>query len=111
MTKTDKQFIKGLFNRLDLKIDDRFEALDHKIDKTSAGLRDELTTEIRHEGVLREQSDHNIQILAEGYQGLNERMERMEGSLVRIEENTNLIPVLWTVVARHSRRLTALEKR
>ncbi len=111
MTTTDKRFISRLFHKLDQKIDDKFGVLDQKIDRTSDNLRDELMTEIRHNGVLLERSNHNIEILAEGHSALAEQIGRLQADMTEVKAKTDLIPVLWTVVKDHGRRIAVLEKR
>ena len=94
MTKDDRQFITGLFQALNQKID---------------GVEGKLMTEVRRNGVLIEQNTASIEWLVESNQTMNDRLTRVEDKVDRIEENTTVLPAIRMTLKNHGKRLTALE--
>ena len=97
MTKDDRQFIASLIKGLD----DKITGLDKKIDEVDK----RLSTEIRHNGVLIEKMQGDIDFLVEGHQTLNARLIRVEADVTEIKETIFDYPILRDVVKEHSRLL------
>ena len=102
--------INGLEQKLTAKIDGVEQKLTAKIDgldKKIDGVDSRLSTEIRHNGVLIEKMQGDIDFLVEGHQTLNGRLTRIETDVTEIKETIFDYPILRETVKEHSRLLAA----
>ena len=107
LNKDDKKFIVDLVTSQINNLDKKLSA---KIDGVKTGLEgrmDGLETQIRHNGVLIEKMQDDIDFLVEGHETLNARLTRVETSVTKIEETIFDYPVLRDVVKEHSKLLAA----
>ena len=99
MTKDDKQFFKGIVNDLEVRLTEKITGLESgqagilsRLTGVESGLFNlgshlseriteldtRLSTEIRHNGVLMEKMQGDIDLLVEGNQAFHQRIGRLE---------------------------------
>lgn len=126
MIKDDKVFFLNALNALEQRMRQGFSELKselklefkggitgvkNELQKEIASLRNELSDEIRYNGVLLEDIKSEFRANTESLQVLNKRMTIVENHVVAIRETIYDYPVLRETVQKHSRQLATLSRR
>ncbi len=99
MSKEDKQFFTGLISSLEASF--RHEIVD---------LRTDLGSQIRHNGVLIEKMQDDIELLCEGHETMHGQLKKVAEDVEEIKENTHDLPIIRQTVTNHSVALLELRK-
>ena len=96
--------MEGHFDAMEKRfdgVDERFEGVDRqfeKIDKRFEGLETKMDEGFRHQGVLLEVMQGDINTLVDGHEVLHERIDRLQGTVSGIEVKVDDIDMRLTGV-------------
>lgn len=121
MSKEDKQFFTGLVKGLqqqitnvesNLRTDFRSEMSELRsgLQDEMLGLKTDLESQIRHNGVLIEKMQDDIELLCEGHETMHGQLKKVAEDVEEIKENTHDLPIIRQTVTSHSVALLELSK-
>ena len=112
MTNDDKQFFKGLItdleHRLDQKWDGKFSELDQKWDSKFGRFKDELSQEIRYNGILIEDMQRDVKFLSKEILDFNLKLSEVKTDVAEIKEMISDYPIVRKLVQKHEKQLAKM---
>ena len=126
MNKDDKQFIVGLIDNLRTEItgvedrlgeritdvakksDEKIEGLGDRLNKKITSVENRLGEQIRHNGILIEELQDDVSIIAQNVETLNIDMTAVKGDINEVKTIIADYPILRETVKKHSKQLVKL---